>query len=97
MPVADLGIVEGAALGAILLNIVGLVPTLWRLTRGPSLADRVVALDFMAAQIIALIAAWCVLTGQAVFLDAAAVLALVAFLGTVAFARYLEKGVGQND
>lgn len=97
MSAAELTLVESAALGAIFLNVIGLFLTLWRLTRGPSLADRVVALDFMAAQIIALIAAYCILTGQSVFLNAAAVLALIAFLGTVAFARYLEKGVRQDD
>ena len=62
-----------------------------RLARGPSLSDRVVALDLMAVLAVGLIAMVAFAAGQAVFLDAAIVLALVAFLGTVAFARYLER------
>jgi multicomponent Na+:H+ antiporter subunit F len=62
-----------------------------RLVRGPSLPDRVVALDLITVQIAAMLAVDTVATGQSVFLDAAIVLALIAFLGTVAFARYLER------
>ena len=63
-----------------------------RLLRGPSLPDRVVALDLMATLIIALSATYAVATGQHAYLDAAIVLALITFLGTVAFAYYLHRG-----
>jgi multicomponent Na+:H+ antiporter subunit F len=62
-----------------------------RLARGPSLPDRVVALDLITVQIAAMMAVDTIATGQSVFLDAAIVLALISFLGTVAFARYLER------
>jgi multicomponent Na+:H+ antiporter subunit F len=62
-----------------------------RLVRGPSLPDRVVALDLITVQIAAVLAVDTIATGQSVFLDAAIVLGLIAFLGTVAFARYLER------
>ena len=62
-----------------------------RLARGPSLADRVIALDLIAVLAVGLIAMVTLETDQPVFLDAAIVLALVAFLGTVAFGRYLER------
>jgi multicomponent Na+:H+ antiporter subunit F len=62
-----------------------------RLARGPSLSDRVIALDLIAVLAVGLIAMVAFEAEQAVFLDAAIVLALVAFLGTVAFARYLER------
>ena len=62
-----------------------------RLVRGPSLSDRVIALDLTALLAVGLIAIMAFEAGQPVFLDAAIVLALVAFLGTVAFARYLER------
>lgn len=64
-----------------------------RLVRGPSLPDRVVALDLMAALGIGIIAVYAIATGQPVFLDVASVLALISFLGTVAFAYYIEKRV----
>jgi multicomponent Na+:H+ antiporter subunit F len=64
-----------------------------RLARGPSLPDRVVALDLLATLAIGIVAAYAITTDQPVLLDVASVLALLAFLGTVAFARYLEKRV----
>jgi len=62
-----------------------------RLARGPSLPDRVVALDLITVLIAALLTMDAIATNQPVFLDAAIVLALISFLGTVAFARYLER------
>jgi multicomponent Na+:H+ antiporter subunit F len=54
--------------------------------------DRVVALDLIGILSIGLMTLYAVETGETLFLDAAMILALIAFLGTVAFARYLEKG-----
>ncbi len=67
-----------------------------RLARGPSLPDRVVALDLMSVITVGLIAAYAIDVDQRVFLDAALVVALIAFLGTVAFAQYVERR-GRND
>jgi multicomponent Na+:H+ antiporter subunit F len=54
--------------------------------------DRVVALDLIGILSIGLMALYAVETGEALFVDVAIIVALIAFLGTVAFARYLEKG-----
>jgi len=64
-----------------------------RLVRGPSLPDRVVALDQMATLGIGIIAAYAIVTGRAAFLDVAIAMALISFLGTVAFAYYIERRV----
>lgn len=64
-----------------------------RLALGPSLPDRVVALDVLAVIGVALSALYAVASEQPVYLDVAVMLALVNFVGTVAFARYLEKRV----
>lgn len=64
-----------------------------RLVRGPSVADRIVALDLMLTTGIGLIAAYAVLTNQPAVLDAAVILALISFLGTVAFASYIERSM----
>jgi multicomponent Na+:H+ antiporter subunit F len=64
-----------------------------RLVRGPSVPDRVVALDLLSMLGIGVSAAYAIATDQPVFLDVASVLALISFLGTVAFAFYLEKRV----
>lgn len=54
--------------------------------------DRVLALDLMTTLSIGFMTLYAIETGKPLFLDVAMVLALIAFLGTVAFARYLEKG-----
>ncbi len=70
---------------------ISLVGGVIRLLKGPSLPDRVVALDLIAYIVIAFIAAYSIATGTADFIDAAIVVALIAFLGTTAFARYVHK------
>lgn len=62
-----------------------------RLLLGPTLADRVVALDLIAFLSIAFIGVYSIDTGHEAFLDIAITLALVAFLGTIAFARFIIK------
>ncbi len=62
-----------------------------RLILGPSLPDRVVALDLISTLVIGIIATHIISSGQTAFLSIAIVLALVSFLGTIAFAHYLEK------
>lgn len=67
-----------------------------RLLRGPSLPDRVIALDLMTVITIAFIGLYSIIIEEAVYLDAAIALALVSFLGTVAFARYIEHSALQR-
>lgn len=62
-----------------------------RFLMGPSLSDRVVALDLLITTGVGIIAVYSIVTNQPAFLDIAMVLALIAFLGTVAFSYYLEK------
>ena len=69
---------------------ISLVLALIRIIIGPSLPDRVVALDLVAFLVIGFIATYSISVEQPVFLDAAIVLALIAFLGTIAFARYIR-------
>lgn len=64
---------------------------LLRVILGPTLPDRVVGLDLMATLAMGVITIYAVMTGETIFLDAAIVLALIVFLGTVAFAYFIEK------
>ena len=64
-----------------------------RLVRGPSLPDRVVALDLIAVIAVALVIVLDIQSNVIVFLDAGIVVALVGFVGSIAFARYLERRV----
>ena len=65
--------------------------TLVQVVRGPTLPDRVVALDLMATLAMGFTALYAVETEQTILLDVAIVLALIAFLSTVAFAYFIEK------
>ncbi|MEZ9901043.1 cation:proton antiporter [Vibrio breoganii] len=62
-----------------------------RLIIGPTLADRVVALDLISFITIGYIALYTLYSGQMALLDIAVTLGLVAFLGTIAFARLIAK------
>lgn len=89
-----LGAVQIVTITALLaLNLYALATLLAmvRLLKGPSLADRVVALDLTAALAVGAIAVYAILTGQPMLLRVGVVVALVVFVGTVAFAMFLEK------
>ncbi|HZG00209.1 MAG TPA: cation:proton antiporter [Chitinophagales bacterium] len=70
---------------------VSLVLIFVRLFKGPDIVDRIISLDLIITTGVAIIAVYSVLTNQSTFLDIAMILALIAFLGTVAFSYYLEK------
>jgi multicomponent Na+:H+ antiporter subunit F len=92
---------DGGGASALALDLVlaalslSLVLAFWRLVRGPSLPDRVVALELIATLSIGFIAVYDVITDEAVFLDVAIVLALVGFLGAVAFSRYIQRSASR--
>lgn len=75
-----------AMLGIALLVVVG------RLVKGPTLPDRVVAMDLLGVLVVGLIVVLAAWTGVRTTLDAAIVIALIGFLGTVAYATYVERG-----
>jgi len=72
---------------------IALILAFIRVLRGPSLPERVVAMDLMSALGVGIIVSYAMLTEQAVFLDIAIVVALLSFLSTIAFAKYIERGV----
>ncbi len=78
-----------AVIIAYVLLSISLLVSIIRVAIGPSLPDRVVALDLIAFVVISLIATYSISSGHPVYLDVAIVLALVAFLGTIAFARFV--------
>lgn len=76
---------------AMALTVVGLVAASIRLILGPSRADRVVALDLITVLLVSLAAQLSLLYKEAAYLDLGLAIALVGFLATVAFARYIER------
>ncbi|KEF35580.1 MULTISPECIES: monovalent cation/H+ antiporter complex subunit F [Deinococcus] len=77
------------ALGIVTLSV--LLVT-YRVLRGPSWGDRIMAFDFLSVNLVVLFALIAVRTGYLVMLDAALVLSLLGFLSTVALTRYLLLG-----
>ncbi|MGE9311923.1 monovalent cation/H+ antiporter complex subunit F [Niabella sp. CJ426] len=62
-----------------------------RLFKGPAIVDRVIALDLIITIGIGIITVYSIRQNQKILLDVAIILALIAFLGTIAFSYYIEK------
>jgi multicomponent Na+:H+ antiporter subunit F len=86
-----------ASLAALVLVSVSLFLAAIRLFRGPSLADRVVALELIASLMVGVIAIIAITADQGVLIDVAIAVTLVGFLGAVGFARYMEKGTADGS
>ena len=91
MSAMDAGILKYATQAGLFILTSSMVIALYRVVRGPRHADRIIALDLLSILVVALAALYAVYSGHEAFLDVAIAYALVAFLGTVAFARYLER------
>lgn len=86
-----------AAQGAMAILLAGMVLVLWRLVKGPTAADRVIAMDLMSVLVVAFLVVLSIHTGQASYLDVAIAFACIAFLGTIALARFIERAARPAD
>jgi multicomponent Na+:H+ antiporter subunit F len=93
-PPSFLSVATYAAIVAIVASVAAAAV---RVLIGPSPADRVLALDMIGLLSVSFIAVVAIASGQAVLLDAAIALALVSFLGTVAFSRFIERRGGEEE
>lgn len=84
-----IGLLIGAGFAMVGLAI---LLSLWRLFIGPSPCDRILALDTCVINVIALIVLFGISEGSAFFFEAALLLAMVGFVGTVAYAKFLLRG-----
>jgi multicomponent Na+:H+ antiporter subunit F len=93
--------IDFAGLAALAMLLVGMVLVLWRLARGPTAADRVIALDLLSMLVVAVLVAVSIHARETSYLDVAIAYACIAFLGTVALARYItrtsRRGTGQKQ
>ncbi|OIU66894.1 Na(+)/H(+) antiporter subunit F [Rossellomorea aquimaris] len=71
------------------LSMLGLI---YRVIKGPTIPDRVVALDAIGINLIAIVALISMIIDTYAFLSVILLLGILAFLGTVAFSKFLEKG-----
>ncbi|UDF30332.1 UNVERIFIED_ORG: cation:proton antiporter [Roseateles sp. XES5] len=90
-------ILSAAVAIALFLMAAALFLTAYRVVKGPTLPDRIVALDMLVAIAIGFIAVIAIKTGVNLYIDIAIALGLVGFLATVAFARFVERQGRQAD
>ena len=74
---------------SLVLLVASFFLTAFRVIKGPTLPDRIVALDMLVGVVIGFIAVIGVKTGYYLYVDIAIALGLVGFLATVAFARFV--------
>lgn len=77
---------------AFALVTAALIMNMWRMLKGPDLVDRIVALDTMYINTIALLILLGIYLASALFFEAALLIAMMGFVGTVALCKYLLRG-----
>jgi multicomponent K+:H+ antiporter subunit F len=70
----------------------GLVMNLWLLLAGPDVVDRILALDTMVINVVALIVLWGIRADSPLYFEAAMLFAMTGFVGTVAYCKHLLRG-----
>ncbi len=64
-----------------------------RIILGPSMPDRVIGLDMIGVNLIAMIAVISVMMNTKAFLEVILILGILSFIGTIAFSKFIERGV----
>ena len=78
---------------ALILFMLAIAISLYRLIKGPSLPDRAIALDTIGVNFLSAIAIVSIVLKTKAFLEAILILGILAFIGTIAFSKYIERGV----
>ncbi len=84
--------VDALITGTAILIAIAFLLSLYRFFKGPTTADRVAAFDVLTIVAITGIVLVALIAERGIYLDVALVYALLAFLGAIAVARYLERG-----
>ncbi|MTD31094.1 Na(+)/H(+) antiporter subunit F1 [Planomicrobium sp. YIM 101495] len=77
---------------ALSLYILAILLALYRIIRGPSMPDRVVALDMIGVNLISAVAVFSVALSTHAFLEVILIVGILAFISTIALARFVERG-----
>ena len=78
---------------ALVLFMLAIALSLYRVIKGPSLPDRAIALDTIGVNFLSAIAIVSILLKTKAYLEAILILGILAFIGTIAFSKYIERGV----
>lgn len=84
---------NGLLLASLILLSLAVLGSMFRLLIGPSIPDRIAALDTIGILLLAMIAVIGMLNGTAAYFDIILLIGILTFIGTTAFARYIERGV----
>jgi Multisubunit Na+/H+ antiporter, MnhF subunit len=84
---------NGLLLAALILLSLAVLGALFRLFAGPSISDRIAALDTIGILMLAMIAVLGMLLKTEAYLDIVLLIGILTFIGTAAFARYIERGI----
>ncbi len=89
---------DWASLAALVMLAIALLLSITRIIIGPTLSDRVLALDLLTIVVMGFICAIAIRTGLMLYLDIGIAVALLGFLATIALARYilLRSGAGRG-
>ncbi|OKL36259.1 Na(+)/H(+) antiporter subunit F1 [Domibacillus mangrovi] len=78
---------------AIVLFSIAVLIVLFRVLKGPTLPDRIVAFDVIGVNLISIVAVLSVVLKTKAYLEVILIIAILAFISTVAFSKYIERGV----
>lgn len=83
---------------SLLIIAISAAMSFYRLVKGPSVIDRIIALDAIGITLIGMTAVFSIILGTDAFLEIILLLGVLSFIGTVAFSKFLEKGeIIEND
>ena len=84
---------EKVLLVALVFFMLAIGLLLYRVIKGPTMPDRAIALDTIGVNLISSIAIVSIILATKAFLEAILILGILAFIGTIAFSKYIERGV----
>ncbi|WP_152656983.1 Na(+)/H(+) antiporter subunit F1 [Oceanobacillus sp. CFH 90083] len=84
--------IQGMLTAALVLYGISICISVFRIIIGPSLPDRIVALDMVGVMLVSSIAIVSVMLTTTAFLEVILILAILAFISTIAFSKYIERG-----
>jgi len=85
--------IQAMLITSLVLFAIAITVALYRIIVGPSLPDRVIALDMIGVQLVSAMAIISVILDTSAFLDVILILAILAFITTIAFSKSIERGV----
>ncbi|MNJ33368.1 Na(+)/H(+) antiporter subunit F [compost metagenome] len=85
--------IDGLLVAALVIISFAILGCLYRLMKGPSMADRITSLDTIGINLLAMVAVLCMIMRTEAYFEIILLIGILSFIGTTAFARYIERGV----